>query len=246
MSGAHSHCTWSESVAAYVLGALDDAEQRAFEAHLADCASCPDELAGVRPAVQLLATGVEQVEPPDDLRRRLMAQVNAEAELLRTGGAERNAPAVPVRPGPRWRATLRLPVAAVALAAALLIGLGVAGGVLLAGDNEPGRRVITTQVARGVAPDARARIVVASGVAQLDLRAMPAPPAGKVYQVWLMVPGTRRPQPTSVLFSVRTGGTATVAVPLGHPRPRELLVTAEPDGGSDQPTSSPVVAAQLT
>jgi anti-sigma-K factor RskA len=246
VTAARSDCKWSEAVAPYVLGALDEAEQRAFEAHMADCASCRQELAGLTPAVRLLATAVDEVEPPADLRRRLMAQVNAEAELLRTGGAERNLGAAPVRGPTRWLGTLRLPVAAAALAAALLIGLGIAGGVLLAGNNEPARRVITAQVARGVATDARGRLVVADGVAQLDLRAMPAPPAGKVYQVWFMVPGMRRPQPTNVLFSVRRGGTATVAVPLGHPRPRELLVTAEPDGGSNQPTSSPVVAARLT
>jgi anti-sigma-K factor RskA len=246
VSAANSDCTWSESVAAYVLGALDEAERRAFEAHLADCASCRQEVAGLSPAVQVLATGVEQVEPPAALRTRLMAQVNAEAELLRTGGAEPNAGAAPVRRRLRWRGTIRLPVPAAALTATLLIGLGIAGGVLLAGENEPAPRVIAAQVARGVAPDAAAQLVVAHGVAQLGLRAMPAPPAGKVYQVWLMVPGMRRPQPTNVLFSVRSGGTATVAVPLGHPRPRELLVTAEPDGGSNQPTSSPILAARLT
>jgi anti-sigma-K factor RskA len=246
VSAAHSDCAWSASVAAYVLGALDGAEQRAFEAHLADCARCRQEVAGLSPAVELLATGVDQVEPPGELRRRLMAQVNAEAELLRTGGPAPNAQAARGRRRPRWRRTLRLPIAAAALTAALLIGLGIAGGVLLAGDNEPARRVITAQVARGAAPEARARLVVAHGVAQLGLRAMPAPPAGKVYQVWLTVPGMRGPQPTNVLFSVRRGGTATIAVPLGHPRPRELLVTAEPDGGSDHPTSSPVIAARLT
>ena len=38
-------CQHADTVAAYLLGALPDEERRAFEAHLADCAHCREDVA---------------------------------------------------------------------------------------------------------------------------------------------------------------------------------------------------------
>jgi hypothetical protein len=62
--------------------------------------------------------------------------------------------------------------------------------------------------------------------------------------VWLLAGGAT-PQATDVLFTVTHQGTATVAVPGGLHRVRELLVTSEPRGGSVQPSRRPALAVVL-
>ena len=46
-------------VAAYALDSLDEGEERDFEAHLADCERCRDDLAGLREAAAMLAYGAD-------------------------------------------------------------------------------------------------------------------------------------------------------------------------------------------
>ena len=245
MNERQLHCDWSESAAAYLLDALDPGERSAFEAHLERCETCRAQLAELTPSVAMLAASVEPAEPPADLRSRLLARVNAEAELLGVADPEGSPGATRARAAqrrPRW---LRLsPVWAAAVATVLLVVGGVAGA-LLAGDHEPATRVVPAQVAQRLGANARAELVVGQDFASLRVAGMRPPPPGRVYQVWLMRPGRTAPEPTNVLFSVRSNGSATVAVPTGSRRPSEVLVTAEPDGGSPQPTSKPVIAARL-
>ncbi len=61
--------------------------------------------------------------------------------------------------------------------------------------------------------------------------------------MWLKRPGRAAPEPTNALFDVRDG-TATVDVPGGVKGVDQVLVTAEPNGGSAAPTRPPVVIAQ--
>jgi hypothetical protein len=76
------------------------------------------------------------------------------------------------------------------------------------------------------------------------VRGFPAPPEGRVYQVWLKRPG-RDPEPTRALFGVRDGR-ATVEVPGAVRGVEQILVTDEPRGGSRVPTRAPVVVARLS
>jgi anti-sigma factor RsiW len=80
---------------------------------------------------------------------------------------------------------------------------------------------------------------------ELDLDGMPAPPAGRVYQVWL-VTAKGRPRPTHALFTVAAGGRARVRIPESLKGADQVLVTAEPPGGSPQPTSPPIGGARLS
>jgi hypothetical protein len=118
--------------------------------------------------------------------------------------------------------------------------------VLGSRDHSASPRIVAAQIARAAAPNARAELVIAGEFATLRLRSMPPPPPGHVYQVWLRLPGRSQPQPTNVLFSVRTDGSATVAVPRRPTGAREVLVTAEPSGGSRRPTFQPILAARLS
>jgi hypothetical protein len=92
------------------------------------------------------------------------------------------------------------------------------------------------------ARNADVRLQVRDGGSTLLARNMPAPPAGRVYQVWLKLPG-RDPQPTDVLWSPRRDGSAEVAVPGSLDGVEAVLVTDEPAGGSAAPTRPPVIAA---
>jgi hypothetical protein len=63
--------------------------------------------------------------------------------------------------------------------------------------------------------------------------------------VWL-VRGKGAPIPTHTLFNVRRDGRATVQIEEPVDGVDQVLVTAEPDGGSMAPTSKPVIASSPT
>jgi anti-sigma-K factor RskA len=93
------------------------------------------------------------------------------------------------------------------------------------------------------APTARASLTVSDDATKLQVRRMPPPPSGKVYQVWLKRPH-QAPAPTTALFRTDASGSADVEIQRGRLKGVEqVLVTAEPDGGSMTPTSAPVIIA---
>ena len=59
---------------AYAIDALDDIERAQFERHLAKCAECRAEVESLREASAMLAE-TTAVEPPADLRDRLLAEI---------------------------------------------------------------------------------------------------------------------------------------------------------------------------
>lgn len=61
-----------ESVALYAIGALDEADARAFEAHLICCAPCQRELQALAPAIEALALAADPALPPASLRQRVL------------------------------------------------------------------------------------------------------------------------------------------------------------------------------
>jgi hypothetical protein len=152
------------------------------------------------------------------------------------------APEKPRRQRPSWwrRPSFALRPIPAAVAAAVLVAIGVAGGVVLSGGDDG--RTVQAQVVAPSAPDARASLTTTGDDrATLRVSDFPEPPRGRVYQVWLKRPG-RPPDPTTALFTVRDGG-ATVEVPGSVAGVDQVLVTAEPDGGSRQPTRDPVIIA---
>ncbi len=93
-------CERSVDAAPYVLGALEDAD--AYREHLTGCASCRAQVAELQLAVDALPASVPSMTAPEELRKRVLATVRSEAELLRAapGGAGRRAPG-PGRRRPR-------------------------------------------------------------------------------------------------------------------------------------------------
>ena len=236
-------CTHRDDAGSYVLRALPDDEHERFEAHLATCADCRREVADLQVAADTLPLSAVQVDPPPELRDRIMTIVRSEAELLSAAGEGVDEPArAPVarapRPRRRWSLSLRpLPAA---MAATALIAAGVIGGIVLTGGNNTKTVTGTVQIAS--APAARASLQLSDDATKLQVRRMPPPPAGKVYQVWLKRPN-QDPAPTTALFRTDSSGSADVEIQRGRLKGvDQVLVTAEPDGGSMKPTSNPVIA----
>ncbi len=241
-------CPHADTVASYLLGALPQDEATHFESHLDDCPSCRHDIAALRPVVDALPAAAPPAEPPLELRGRLMATVRAEAELLQAAGPSADKPAPlpkPARPPLRERLSPRRPLlaGAMALVLALAAGYGLRAAVEN-GSNAPAgvSRTVRAQV---TFPHASAHVIVRHGVATLVVTGLPAPPAGKIYQVWLKRPNVTAPAPTNALFGVDHHGAGHTSVPTIS-GVQAVLVTAEPDGGSPAPTENPVIVAPLS
>ncbi len=223
-------CAHELDVAAYVLSALEDDEAVAFTAHLPGCEDCRREVGRLQRGADALALAARQLEPPPELRDRIMRDVKADAGLL----APRESAPAPRRR--RWRLGGR-PLAGLAAAAAAVVVTAV-----IASDDGPSTR---TLAAEATPPGARASLQLTGSRATLRLTGMPTPPRGRVYQVWL-VRGSGAPQPTRTLFSVPRDGRASVAIGESVDGVREILVSTEPAGGSRAPTTRPLIRAVAT
>ena len=232
-------CARRDDAGSYVLRALPDDEHARFEAHLATCAECRREVADLQVAADTLPLAAVQVDPPPELRDRIMTIVRSEAELLAAAGEPAAAPAAKAPRRRRWALSLR-PLSA-AIAASALVAAGVIGGIVLTGGNDTKTVTGTVQIAS--APAARASLQLSDDATKLEVRRMPPPPSGKVYQVWLKRPN-QDPAPTTALFRTDSSGSADVEIQRGRLKGvDQVLVTAEPDGGSMKPTSAPVIVA---
>ena len=91
------------------------------------------------------------------------------------------------------------------------------------------------------APTATLRTTGNAGV--LVVHGLPAPPSGKIYEVWVERAG--KALPTDALFDASSAGGATVAVPGSLRGASAVLVTAERLGGARVPTMAPLITATL-
>ena len=230
---ARDHEEWADSLGAWLLGALPEDEAAGFKRHLAECAVCREDAAALRVAADALPASPEPRTPPPALKARIMAVVESEAELLHAAGPESD------RPRRRSRFAWLAPRPALAWGlAALLLVVGVGAGVLGSEALQGGPETISAQVAGG----GRATLEVEDGHGRLVASKLPAPPQGRVYQVWLDK-GGKVPEPTNALFSTRTDGSASVDVPGSLDGVRRVMVTDEPQGGSSEPTGKLLLSA---
>jgi anti-sigma factor RsiW len=244
-------CQHADTVAAFLLGALSDAELRDFRAHMASCAHCREDVASLRLVADALPLAVPPVAPPPQLRDRLMATVRAEADVLSAAGPAADKPQRQSQRRRRFALSFGRPLALAGATGALALGVALGLGIGAAtNDNQTKTqtvvqvRTVQARVDAAAAPRGSAVIVMRDGVATLRVTGLPAPPAGKVYEVWLLRRGAQAPSPTDALFSVSTRGSGRVALPSVN-GVEAVLVTAEPDGGSQAPTSQPFINAAL-
>jgi anti-sigma-K factor RskA len=237
MSSGLEHRECSESLGAYVLGALPETESTQVELHLASCRECRAEFDWLRVAGDALPASVAQIAAPPALKGRVMSVVEGEAQLLQAAGHRADRPEPRRRRTPWWRLgslTWR-PVAA--LGAVCAVALVV---VLLAASGGVETRTIQAQVLNPGWNGVRAALVVNGTRAHLAVSGVPAPKANHVDELWVKRGGAA-PQPAGT-FVVRSGSVA-VGRPVRHGD--LVLVTVEPGRGSKAPTTKPVLQVRI-
>jgi anti-sigma-K factor RskA len=233
-------CRQLADAAAYVLGALETDELARYREHIEGCAQCRAEVAELQSVVDELPMSVPPAAAPESLRERILANVRSEAELLNAAG---HAADEPVKSGRPWYRRNDFMLGAGAAAAA---GLAALVAVLIAvGSSSHGKVTVIPGKGVGVAHTAEVSLKRGNGRAELVVARMPPPGLGRIYEVWL-VHGKQAPRPTNSLFSVTSGGSGSVDVPNSLHGIKEVLVTSEPEGGSQHPTRPPVIAVPLT
>ena len=214
-----SACAHRDDAGSYVLRALPDDEHERFEAHLASCEECRREVADLQMAADTLPLAAVQVgaaarAPGPHHGRRALGGRAAERRRRARRRAAGRARARAARRR-RWPALSLRPLPA-ALAAGVLVAAGVVGGVVLSGGSDTqhrDRRPCASRRRRR----ARASLQLSDDATKLEVRGMPPPPSGKVYQVWLKRPN-QDPAPTTALFRTDANGSADVEIQRGRLR----------------------------
>jgi hypothetical protein len=232
---------------AFALDALEgEAERDRFVKHMSRCPACASEVRGFREVGTALAFAAA-AEPPAELRD----QVLAAAARTRQMPPEVSTHARP-RPARSWIPWLSGAVALASIAVAVFFGLAQAHtrqdlnqaraqnqalNLIL---SAPGVQVLSQATTRGgvatvvLAADRHELAVVTSG--------LPALPAGKVYQLWLI--GKAKTTSAGLLPPASSGRTPAVLA-TGVVKGDALGLTVEPAPGSAQPTTTPILALPL-
>ena len=218
------HTRYRDDIGAYLLDALTELEQQAFERHLRSCTECQEELERLRPAADALPGSVEQVQPPARLKASLMEVVEREAE------AER-------QPAPS-RAPRRRFLRPVLAAAGLLIALAIGVAVTQLGADDT--RTVAARVDPAM-PQAGGSLRIEGDDATLRLHDMPELGGTRVYQVWLQHGDRLVPART---FEVGRSGAGRVELPDVSDA-KGVFVTREPRGGAQVPSENPIVSVPL-
>lgn len=228
MNGDHPD---RNDLVAFALGALDSGEEREIEAHAPSCARCTRELEALVPAVGVLGESVEQLEPPPELRERVLAEVHA--DVARSAAAREAAPRRPRRRG--WRGLFMRPAIAVGLS---IVVAGV-GGYLIAGNNGGGGPEEVPVVAeQGIG----GTLAVGENTSMLDLHGLAQLKGREVYQVWVAKGQSLRP---SSSFIPNDSGRAMTAVDGQLTSGTRVMVTREPHPGQTTPTGRILLSATV-
>jgi anti-sigma-K factor RskA len=230
---------------AYALDAVSDVERAEFERHLGECPACRQEVEELRATGALLAVA-EAVEPPVDLRSRVLAEVTRTRQL-----PPRVAAAVAPGRARTWQVRVALFGAAAAAVVAVVFGVHTASSdrQLDAAQQEQAslNSVLTAPDASTLKGSglAGATLVVSrdQGKAVLLASGFPALDAAHAYQVWFTgADGTRSAglmQPESP-HQMRP---MLAAIPPGTDH---IGITVEPAGGSAAPSTALVSKISLT
>jgi anti-sigma-K factor RskA len=214
-----------DNVAAWVIGTLEPPEAAELEEHLRTCESCARDARWLQPAGGALLESVEPMEPPADLRERVMSEVRSDAE--------RRQPATDR--GWNLRGLLMRPATALALVAVVVVGVGVS--IVASGDD--GSESTPPPSSHNPVCCVSATLNREGDTGTLELTGLRQLEGDHVYQAWVQHGDTIE---DSSLFVARADGTATAAIPSDDLRGGDaVLVTIEPRGGSQQPTTQPLV-----
>lgn len=247
---AYEHDELKTMLASYAIGALPEEEMPLIRDHILTCEECMEEADAFAATLPALALSVDPAELPSGFTEAVLSKVREDR------------PAAVPAPERRSRSLFpRLAFGGLALVAALL------GGALLEARNDAERAErnlarLEQQVQRNKdvlsnfvrnengwrlegAAGAVGRMVPTQDGATFVVAGLPTPPEGHVYQLWLLRGGCGDEPcaPTSAgLFDVEAG---LVVVPVERSISNfaGAAVTLEPVGGSEQPTTDPLLAS---
>ena len=245
---------------AYALNALGPEEAADFRRHLDGCQACREEVRELQSAIARMGAA-EAVSPPPDLKARILAAADRTSQEPPARQQPAAAEPTPI-PGPtsitrkaddsaasagadstsgRSRRVTWLAAAA----ATLVVAGGGAFGVQAMLDEEPGLTLAAVRVFE--AQDAHTATVETADGGELtvavsasrkemavDTRELPALDENSVYQVW-SVRGDE-------MVSAAILSDPEVGAAMGMPdEETQVALTVEPAGGSEQPTTEPIV-----
>ena len=218
-------------IAAYAMGAVPEDEVPAIRAHILSCEVCFVEAESYTEVLAALATSIEPVPLPKGFTERVLNEARGEL------------PAAPKEVA-RTRTWRRLLVPGLAVLAVLsLFGTTLALFGSLNRQNEY-ERVVASLVrdpdaleldGPGGAEGVLASTNEGSVLVTVDLGEAPR---GRDYQLWLIKDGVPTPSET---FDV-TGSVFVIETKLDVGSFEGAAVTVEPEGGSQQPTTDPVLS----
>lgn len=257
-------------VAGYALDALTDAERRVFEAHLAGCPDCQQQLREFTETTGWLSAD-SAATPPAQMRTDVLAGITETPQLSpeREQPQPEQAAEESIRPRhpapaqqdrtksrarrPRWRR-----VGQIAVAAAMAVVVAVGGWVV--GRQQLGQSVqaeqnaqsklfgasdvqIHRQPMRGGQGNVSYVVSQKQNEAMVIISGHPSAGKGQTFQLWTMhgAKGTE-PEPDS-LFSGSESGPVWLKGNVVNAA--ALAITVEPDGGSQQPTTKPFAIQKL-
>lgn len=253
---------------AYAIDALSPEEAQQFREHFDECPACQQEVRELRDAAARMGAS-EATPPPPGLRARVLAAADQQAQLpprVRTADVRPSRPrhASPGTSGsstpgssptsspgqspgrspgqPRWVPRL--------LAAAAAVVLIAVGGVVVnqQATQEPESTLAAPVMQVFEAQDANTatmrttnggEVSVATsptlGKMAVDTDELPEPGEGNVYQLWSTADGQTM-ESRGLLEEPKAGAA------MDMPEPGvEVAITVEPEGGSEQPTSDPIM-----
>ena len=240
---------------AYALGAVQPEEGAHVEEHLGDCLACWDHLSQSQQAAALLALAVPLEEPREDLRRRIIAQAQREAEPA----------AEPTKADRSWRLPRFVAVGATAVAVAAVGALSwslVETRNLRSDYNDiqeqaiiSAQQVSLTRELAGIEGQEMEASGKAAGASAYYMwtrdgkqgaiicNDLPAAPEGMVYQLWI----TCGPEPVDGGTFAASQGQCQHIVSLKCTSPLSgVHVSVEPEGGSASPSNEIVLTASFT
>ncbi|MGF1470450.1 MAG: anti-sigma factor domain-containing protein [Rubrobacteraceae bacterium] len=231
---------------AFAVGALTEDERREVEDYLNLHPELRQEVEHLSSLAHVLALSPTEHKPSPELRENILEIVESEASEAH-GGTPRESSWTNLR---EYVSLQRIALGA----AAVLVVVLFAWNILLQGEiqglqgevqalqSELQQRETFAMQGSAEAGNARAEVVEVEGLQSVIVaQDLPRIPEDKVLQIWVIEDGT--PQSAGTFSS----GDETIAAPIRDSlnNAEAVAITIEPSGGSDQPTTEPLLQTSI-
>lgn len=231
---------------AYALDALEPDERELFEEHLANCEECTAEVRGMRAAAAALSN-LAEVNPPPQMRGDVLSAIRQVRPLPPVVDN-----VIALRRARTGRSVWQLAAAACALIAIAVSGWGYSQHRAVQRSTTAQSSVVEQMLRASDVTATTTTLDQGKGTllysksqhkVMLIAHGMPALPAGKTYQLW-MLPSEGNPVSGGIFEPDKTGN-AQLAASGNLDSVGKMGISVEPAGGSAQPTAGAVKLLNL-